>query len=416
MIGLLDTPETFRTRSTPATSPVVDIVLPVYNEEAELRGNVLRLLTYLERWFPFTYRVTIADNASTDGTWAHALGLAGGLPQVAALHLDEKGRGRALKTAWAQSDARVLVYMDIDLATDLRALLPLVAPLVSGHSDLAIGTRLSRSSTVERAPKREIISRCYNLLTRVTLGARFSDAQCGFKAVRADMARALLPWIEDDEWFFDTELLVVAERAGLRVHEVPVDWVDDPDSRVDIVPTAIADLKGIARVSRALARDQFPLDEIGRGRARPLASPKRRFLSQLVSFCIIGGVSTLAYAVLYLLLREALPAQAANFLSLLLTAVANTAANRRFTFGVRGSEGRLRHQWQGLIVFALGLAVTSGSLALLARIDPSASRAIELAVLIAASIVATLLRFALFRAWIFRRHSRPLDAPAGGVR
>jgi putative flippase GtrA len=402
-------------RPDPA-APVVDIVLPVYNEEAELRRNVLRLLDHLQHSFAFTYRVTIADNASTDSTWRIARSLAKDLPQVAALHLDQKGRGRALKAAWAAGEAQVLVYMDIDLATGLDALLPLVAPLVSGHSDLAIGTRLAHTSVVERGAKREVISRCYNLLTRLALRTRFSDAQCGFKAIRADRARALLPWIEDDGWFFDTELLVVAERAGLRIHEVPVDWTDDPDSRVDIVPTAVADLKGMARVGRSLALHKVPLAEIGRGRARCGAARPRLF-GQLLSFGLIGAASTLAYAVLYLLLRQAMPAQAANFASLLLTAVANTAANRRFTFGVRGAGGRLRTQGQGLIVFALGLAVTSGSLALLHHGDPSASHRVELAVLIAASVVATLLRFVLFKAWIFpKRGGRGLPRAAGGLR
>ena len=148
------------------------------------------------------------------------------------------------------------------MSTDLNALLPLVAPLISGHSDLAIGSRLSRHSRVVRGTKRELISRCYNLILRGTLFTRFSDAQCGFKAIRADVGRKLLPLVEDTGWFFDTELLVLAERAGLRIHEVPVDWVDDPDSRVDILATAIADLKGVARVGRALATGALPLAEI----------------------------------------------------------------------------------------------------------------------------------------------------------
>ena len=124
--------------------------------------------------------------------------------------------------------------MDVDLSTDLAALLPLVAPLLSGHSDLAIGSRLARGARVVRGAKREFISRCYNLILRASLAARFTDAQCGFKAIRADVAARLLPLVQDTGWFFDTELLVLAQRAGLRIHEVPVDWVDDPDSRVDI--------------------------------------------------------------------------------------------------------------------------------------------------------------------------------------
>jgi hypothetical protein len=163
------------------------------------------------------------------------------------LHLDAKGRGGALQAAWSSSNATVVAYMDVDLSTHLSALMPLVAPLISGHSDIAIGSRLAASARVVRGPKREFISRSYNLLLKSALGARFSDAQCGFKAMRADVARELLPLVSDTGWFFDTELLVIAERAGLRIHEVPVDWVDDPDSRVDVVRTAVDDLKGCCR-------------------------------------------------------------------------------------------------------------------------------------------------------------------------
>ena len=235
-------------QAPPTSAPRLDVVVPVYNEEGDLARSVLRLHAYLTADQPFSFRVTIADNASVDRTWAIARRLAATLPGVRAVHLSEKGRGRALHTVWQTSDADVLVYMDVDLSTDLAALLPLVAPLLSGHSDLAIGTRLARGSLVVRGAKREVISRCYNLLLHATLGARFSDAQCGFKAIRADAARKLLPAVRDQGWFFDTELLVLAQRRGLRIHEVPVDWVEDPDSRVDIGSTALEDLRGMARL------------------------------------------------------------------------------------------------------------------------------------------------------------------------
>jgi putative flippase GtrA len=383
-------------------APQVEFVVPVYNEERDLAPSVARLHAYLSENLPFTFRLTIADNASVDQTWAIAQWLTRTLPGVRAVHLDEKGRGRALHAVWQASDAAVLAYMDVDLSTDLAAVLPLVAPLVSGHSDLAIGTRLARGAVVTRGARREVISRCYNLLVRTALGARFSDAQCGFKAIRADRARELLPLVEDTGWFFDTELLVLAERSGLRIHEVPVDWLDDPDSRVAIAATALADLKGIARLSRALSRGRLALPG---GRERPAAG----LSGQLLRFGLIGVASTLAYLALYLLGRNVMSAQWANALSLLVTAVANTAANRRLTFGVRGAAGRLRHQGQGLVVFALGLAVTSGSLFALHRVDPQASRAVELAALLAGSVVATLLRFGLFRIWLFpRRAARPM--------
>lgn len=193
---------------------VLDVVVPVHNEEADLAPCVRRLHAHLSAHFPYPFRITVADNASVDATLAVAEALAAELPEVRVRHLAAKGRGRALRATWSASDAPVLAYMDVDLSTDLAALLPLVAPLISGHSDLAIGTRLARTSRVVRGAKREVISRAYNLLLRGTLAARFSDAQCGFKAIRADVARELLPLVQDTGWFFDTELLVLAQRAG----------------------------------------------------------------------------------------------------------------------------------------------------------------------------------------------------------
>jgi len=239
----------------------VDVVVPVYDEEADLGRGVRRLHAYLTERFPFTWRITIADNASSDDTWAIACHLATALDAVHAVHLGEKGRGRALRAAWMASDATVVAYMDVDLSTDLDALLPLVAPLLSGHSDVAIGSRLARGASVVRGPRREAISRAYNLVLKAALHNGFSDAQCGFKAVRSDVAHALLPLVEDEGWFFDTELLVLAERNHLRIHEVPVDWVDDPDSRVDVVTTARDDLRGVWRMVRRFARGDGLLPE-----------------------------------------------------------------------------------------------------------------------------------------------------------
>jgi len=367
----------------PATRPhgqMVEVVVPVHNEEQVLEASIRRLHGYLAASFPFPFRITIADNASSDATWPLALRLAAQLPNVRAVHLDQKGRGRALRQAWEASDADVVAYMDVDLSTGLEALLPLVAPLVSGHSDLAIGTRLANGAAVVRGPRRELVSRCYNLLLRTTMRARFSDAQCGFKAGRTDVVQALLPEVEDQAWFFDTELLLAAQRGGLRIHEVPVDWVEDTDSRVDVVRTALDDLRGMARVARR----------------------------QLPSFAAIGVVSTLAYLVLFWLLRSVMGAVAANALALLATAVANTAANRRFTFGVTGRHRRLRQHAEGLVVFGLGLAMTTGALGLLERATDHPGRGAELAALVAANAAATLVRFVLLRSWVFHPHrTRP---------
>ena len=352
----------------------IDVVVPVFNEQAGLERSIRNLHRYLRSQMPFSWRIVIADNASTDATPALASALARELRGVSVLRLERKGRGLALREAWSRSDARVVCYMDVDLSTDLRALLPLVAPLLSGHSDVAIGSRLARGARVVRGPKRELISRSYNLLLRGLLRARFSDAQCGFKAVRREVACALIDDVRDDGWFFDTELLVLAQRRGLRIHEVPVDWVDDPDSRVDIVRTAAADLRGVARLA--------------------VAGPVARFMA-------VGVVSTLAYVLLYLMLHAGLGAGGANALALALTAVGNTAANRRVTFGVRGRAGAVRHHLRGALVYALTLGLTTVSLVSLHRIDAHPARFVELGVLVAASVLATVSRYVALRSWVF---------------
>jgi putative flippase GtrA len=361
------------------TGPLVEVVVPVHNEQRVLEASIRRLHEYLSASFPFPFRLTIADNASTDATWLLAERLAERLPDVRAVHVAQAGRGRALRQVWSSSDADVVAYMDVDLSTGLEALLPLVAPLVSGHSDLAIGTRLANGAAVVRGPGRELVSRCYNLLLRTAMRARFSDAQCGFKAGRTEVVQALLPAVEDQAWFFDTELLLAAQRGGQRIHEVPVDWVEDTDSRVDVVRTALDDLRGMVR----LARQQLP------------------------SFAAIGVLSTLAYLALFWLLREVTGAMTANAVALGMTAVANTAANRRFTFGVTGRRGRLRQHLEGLVVFGLGLAFTTGALGLLERAAGDPGRAAELATLVAANAAATVARFVLLRSWVFHPRRIP---------
>jgi putative flippase GtrA len=383
-------------------STVLDVVIPVYNEEHTVAPSVRRLHAHLVHTFPYPFRITVADNASTDSTWTVATALTQELPGVAAVHLDAKGRGRALKEVWLESDALVLAYMDVDLSTDLDAVWPLLAPLMSGHSDLAIGTRLHRDSRVVRGPKRELISRGYNLILRTALGATFSDAQCGFKAIRADVAHELLPLVEDPTWFFDTELLVLATRCGLRVHEVPVDWFDDPDSRVDVVATARDDLAGVWRMRRAFARGTLPTEDIARRMGRRL--PGRGVGSQVLTFLVIGVVSTAVHLGLFAGFRAGgvASAQAANAAALLLATVFNTAANRRWTFQLRGREGHARHQAQGLVVFALTLAMTSGGLALLTLLVPGAPTWLETTALGVATALATAVKFVAMRWWIFR--------------
>ena len=386
-----------------STAPVLDVVIPVYNEQVALGPCVRRLHTHLRETFPYPFRITVADNASTDGTWAVATHLADQLPAVSAVHLDEKGRGRALEAVWSRSGAPILAYMDVDLSTDLDGLWPLVAPLMSGHSDVAIGSRLAHGSRVVRGVRREVISRAYNLLLRAGLGARFTDAQCGFKAIRADVAAELLPMVEDPAWFFDTELLVLAERCGLRIHEVPVDWYDDPDSRVDVVSTAKDDLRGIVRLRRAVASDRLPLEAVRERMGRHPAG--EGVLGQAWRFAGVGLVSTALHLGLFAWLATALPsAQVANLVALLSATVANTAANRRWTFGVRGRRHLGRHHLQALTVFGLTWGMSSLALLLVGAVSTDPGAAAQTVAIAAANLVATAVRFVAMRRWIFNGH------------
>ena len=388
----------------------VEIVVPVYNEEAELGRSIMRLHEYLSANFPLSWRVTIADNASTDRTWEIACDLACVLERVRAVHLDRKGRGRALREVWSASTATVVAYMDVDLSTDLDALLPLVAPLVSGHSDVAIGTRLASGARVVRGPKREVISRTYNMLLKATMRSGFSDAQCGFKAVRADVARALLPMVEDQEWFFDTELLLLAEHNGLRIHEVPVDWVDDADSRVDVVGTAAADLRGIWRMARRVAtgRAAFASSEpVERSAGTRLID--NDLGGQLARFASIGIVSTILFAALFVALSGPIGRFGADIVALTICSLANTAANRRLTFSLRGRSGRARHYSGGLALAALPLALTLLTLLALAAAG-STSLLTALIALTAVNGFATLARFVLLRSWVFRADTNALSS------
>lgn len=381
---------------------IIDVVIPVHNEAAILADSVCRAHTYLTDRFPLPWIITIADNASTDDTWAIACGVTNELDGVQALHLGQKGRGLALRAAWSESPAPVVAYMDVDLSTDLDALLPLVAPLVSGHSDVAIGTRLAAGARVVRGPRREVISRAYNLLAKLALGSTFSDAQCGFKALRAEVARALLPAIQDDGWFFDTELLVLAERNGLRIHEVPVDWVDDAHSSVDLVKTAREDLRGVGRLMKRIINGD---GHIPLSRADEL---EPSITGQLVRFASIGAVSTVVFAALFWLLASPLGSIGADIVALLVCSMINTEANRRLTFSFQGRANRARHLVAGLVVTLLPLAMNVGVLLGLRGLGVTPVGFL-LAALTGVNLIASLARFLLLRNWVFKSAARTCD-------
>ncbi|HVB90712.1 MAG TPA: glycosyltransferase [Acidimicrobiales bacterium] len=378
----------------------VEIVIPVFNEAPHLKERITTLRNFLNESFPFQTLVTIVDNGSTDGTGIVAAGLAETMEGVAALSLPRKGRGYALRTAWSRSTAHVVAYMDVDLSTSLTGFLPLVAPLLSGHSDVAVGTRLAPGARVVRGPKRELISRAYNLLLKLSLHSHISDAQCGFKALTRESALRLLPHVENDEWFFDTELVVTAERLGLRTSEVPVDWVDDPDSRVRILSTAMEDLRGIWRISHRRSRHQVRQQRNG--------SPsgfQHVTADQLLSFGGVGILSTLSYLLLFALGRPLVGTFGSNAVALAFCTLVNTSVHRTLSRGphrgARQASPRLR-----FLAFAGGLFTISFVLTTLALsvADAAAgpSLGFELLAVTVANAVAALLRFSVLRARIFR--------------
>ena len=386
--------------------PDVEIVIPVYNEAPNLTARVSELRRFLDESFPFRALVTVVDNASTDGTFALASELAASTPGVAAVHLPRKGRGYALRSAWSTSTAPVVAYMDVDLSTSLSALLPLVAPLLSGQSDVAIGTRLARGAHVVRGPKRELISRAYNLLLRLSLRGRFSDAQCGFKALRREAALQLLPLVKDDEWFFDTELLVTAERLGLRISEVPVDWVDDPDSRVQIVRTALNDLRGVWRISHGQARRL-----VGSGSTAPRRAISQVAADQLLRFAGVGVISTLGYLFLFIAWRPIAGDFGSNAVALAICTLFNTAVHRELASNIGGSRHLSRFAGVSAGLFAISLVLTSLGL-LAAHALSGSSLAVALVAVTVANAAAAVFRFAILRAWVFRPGA---PAPAGAA-
>ncbi len=230
----------------------VDIVIPVLNEAHVLERSVAEVRSYLQESFPYRWRIVIVSNGSTDGTNELAAELSARYGDVDALTLTEWGRGRALRHAWTRSGADAVCYVDVDLSTALVFLRPLIEAILEEGYDVATGSRLLPGSKTNRSFRREAVSRIYNWIVRFAFRTSVKDAQCGFKALSRNAIEFIVPRVEDESWFFDTELLVLAENEGLAVKEIPVVWHEDPDSRVKIVSTVLDDLKGIVRVWRTL--------------------------------------------------------------------------------------------------------------------------------------------------------------------
>ncbi len=389
---------------------LVEIAIPVYNEQEVLESNVRRLRSYLDRCFPFSTSIVIVDNASVDGTWEVATRLCEELSGVGAIHLDQKGRGRAIRTAWTASRSEVVAYMDVDLSTDLDGLLPLVAPLLSGHSQVAIGSRIASGSRVLRGAKREFISRTYNLILRSALRCQFSDAQCGFKAMRRDAVEPLMDMVEDQAWFFDTELLIQAEWNGLRIHEVSVDWVDDPDTRVHIASTAREDLRGVLRLARQRQEGGGfgPL-------SRSDTEESFEYHRQMARYASVGILSTGAYLILFFFLRQPLGIFAANLVAAASTAAVNTFAHAGYTFRTHRAGQVRQAVMVGAFSFAVGVGLTTLALTAAYTIGRTSSTAEGIAIL-AGMLVASVVRFVLLREWAYRNHTRALLSKVGATR
>ena len=274
------------------TRTSVDITIPVLNEEGSLVSTLTTLAAHLDTQCPYDWRITVADNGSTDQTFELATTFAASNPRTRVIRLEEHGRGRALKLAWSTSTADIVAYMDVDLSTGLESLRPLLDPVVDGRCEVSIGSRLAPGAEIARTLQREVISRTYNIIARAFLHYGIVDAQCGFKAIRASLARDLLPKIEDNGWFFDTELLALAYRTGARINEVPVRWIEDHDSRVKIVNTATDDLKGIWRLWLDGRRN-------GTGGARRTPRATRDRTSSPVAEEVASGVDFDTYAATY---------------------------------------------------------------------------------------------------------------------
>jgi glycosyltransferase involved in cell wall biosynthesis len=226
----------------------VDIVIPVYNEKLYLEKNITKLNNFLNKNFKYEYRIIIANNASTDNTLNIAKKLSNKLPDVSFTHLDKKGRGRALKKAWLASKADIVSYMDVDLSTNLEHFIEIIDAIVKKKYDIGVGSRLKRGSVVKRSLKRQILSVGYNTLLKLFFAHKFTDAQCGFKAIKREVAQKLIPMTKDQNWFFDTELLLLAERYNYKIFEVPVKWVERKKSKVKVLKTVYEYLTSIARM------------------------------------------------------------------------------------------------------------------------------------------------------------------------
>ncbi len=385
---------------------MIDVVVPVHNDADTLNACVARLRDHLADTLPLPWRITIVDSASTDGTWQTAQDLADRFSGVSAMRLEAEGRGRAVRAAWAASQASVLAYVDVALSTDLNAFLPLVAPLLSGHSDVAVGSRFSRGARVTHGPGRGLNSRGYSRVLALALGTGVRDTQCGFKAVRADVAHVLLPAVQDNTSFFDTEFLVLAERLGLRIAELPVDWSGSPGAPASGTLTRRYDLRSMWRLVKTLWLRRVNV-ELGESvpRRGPVGNGHAAFRFLRLALCCAA-----LYLAGFLALQPALGAYWANGLTLTVVTLVCGGVNRRYG---HGSRAYVASRYRGFKAIAGYVGSLAGSTAVLeilflSSIKPSLTVQALVATLIAALVVSIRLSF------IFERVSHIDDHEKAG--
>lgn len=365
-----------------SSSKNILIVIPIYNEEKVLKETVETTLHFMETK-NYTYNIVVADNNSTDTSPEIAKNLTKKHEKISYLHLPRKGRGFALRTAWIESEADVLVYMDVDLSSPLKALPDLIDPILNDEADIVFGSRLKKphGQAINRKFTREITSRGYNMLLQFFMGAEFQDAQCGFKAISKQAFLTLEPETKNNTWFFDSEILLLGQYKKLRLKEIGIRWEDDPQSSVNVVATAIENLKEMWRM-------YF------------LYHPQSLF-HKLFTFGFIGGLSTLGQAGLFLLLRFFLPSQFANFISLTVLTLINTLANKKFSFRNKSKE-KFHHVFLvSIISFLVFWIPTSGALFITHEVFGIVDEPIvETLVILFSSLVGTILKY-IFLSYIY---------------
>lgn len=234
-----------------STAPSVTIVIPVYNEEEIIAGTLDTLLSFLKRTeFPYPYRITVVDNASTDRTARMVTEFAAYNPETTLLKLAEKGKGRAVRAGWAQEKGGILAFMDADLSSDIGAFKALVDAIANGSADLSIGNRLGKNSKIVSTKKfRKIVSRIYNALVRAFLWTGIDDHQCGFKALSFETFTMLAPKLTETEFFLDTELIALVRKQGLSIHQEDIVWIDSATSKVSLFSDSLKMFLSVVRLS-----------------------------------------------------------------------------------------------------------------------------------------------------------------------